>query len=1164
MTDVLPSPVLVAPPAYDLADRYRAGARPVLLTGVQAVGRLLVEQHARDVRAGLRTASFVSGYPGSPLAGLDRTLAGIRALRDSPDVRLVPALNEELGATAVWGSQVELPTGRRTHDGVVGVWYGKGPGVDRSGDALRHANLYGAHPRGGALVLAGDDPAAKSSTVPCVTERSLAALGIPVLYPRDAEELITFGLHAVALSRASGCWVGLKVVADVADGLFTVDRDFVAVDPVIPALRWEGSPWTYRQRVMAAPAVSLLAEADLFGPRWAMVTAYGAANPLDSIEVDPPRARFGIAAPGVQYDAVCQALRDVGLDRAALERAGVRLLRIGMPYPLGAERLRTFARGLEELLVVEEKTPFVETQVRDLLYDLPDRPRVLGARGRDGAPLIPTGGALTPDRLLAPLRAVLACRVELRPAAEARAPLPLAPALVQRTPYFCSGCPHNRSTPLPAGSLGGGGIGCHTMVTIASRQSAQVTGLTQMGGEGAQWIGQAPFTDVGHVFQNLGDGTYFHSGQLAVQACVAAGVDITYKILFNQVLAMTGAQDPQGALTVPALTRSLAAQGVRRIVVCADDPDRYGRGADWAPGVTVWHRDRLDEAQRLLREVPGVSVLVYDQQCAAEARRLRKRGSLPERTTRVVINEAVCEGCGDCGAKSNCLSVQPVDTEFGRKTRIDQTSCNTDYSCLQGDCPSFLTVTVPPAAARVTAPRPAPPVVADPELPVPSPTYDVFLAGIGGTGIVTVNAVLGTAALLDGLRVCGLDQTGLSQKAGPVTSHLRLSVPGGEPGNRVGAAGAHALLAFDLLVATEARHLALASPGRTVAVASTSRTPTGDMVADPDVVYPEQDALLGRLRGASRRLHTLDALAAAQALFGTTEVANLLVVGAAHQAGALPLTAAALERAIELNGVAVERNREAFRWGRLSVADPAAFGAAVAPARAPGRVLDGGPWTAGSVLAGETLRVASPRAADLAGHSGDRAARGYVEVVERAWRAERRLGDATAFSTAVARGVHRLSAYKDEYEVARLLTDPALAAETLARVPGATRPRYALHPPLLRALGRSTKLQLGPGFRPGLRALARLRGLRGTPVDPFGHTRVRRLERALAAEYTGLVDALAAELSAEGYAAAVALAEAPALVRGYEGVKLAAVGRYAARRAELGRPLPAAVTDLLG
>jgi indolepyruvate ferredoxin oxidoreductase len=1151
------------PQTYDLKQRFQPGAGPTLLTGAQAIARLLAEQHARDAASGARTASLVSGYPGSPLAGLDKVLSGAPELAREHDVRLICGLNEELAATTVWGSQSTLPAGTRTHDGVVGVWYGKGPGVDRSCDALRHANLYGADPNGGVLVLFGDDPAAKSSTLPCASERTVASLGMPVLFPRNSEELITFGLYGIELSRASGCWVGVKIVADVADGIWTVDKRFADLKITRPQLSWEGRPWRYRQHVMRDPAQCLPAEADLLGPRWAMVEAFGAANALDSIEVDTPDARLGIAAAGTAFDATVQALHDLGLDEAGIRRAGIRLLRIGMPYPLNGTILRDFARGLSELVVVEEKTAFIETQVRDLLYDVPSPPRVLGKRGHDGSPLVAPTGALTADRLTGPLRKVLHDRVTL--CAPKSRPPTISLLSVSRSPYFCSGCPHNRSTVVPDGSVAAGGIGCHTMATIVPRESSQVTSLTQMGGEGAQWIGLSQFSDVDHIFQNIGDGTYFHSGQLAVQACIAAGVNITYKILYNSAVAMTGAQRAQGGLDVPALTRKLHAEGVRRIVVCADDPTRYGKGlrrkAKFAPEVLVWHRDRLDEAQRMLREVAGVTVIIYDQQCAAEARRLRKRGKLPPVVKRVVINEAVCEGCGDCGAKSNCLSVQPVDTEFGRKTQIDQTSCNVDFSCLAGDCPSFVTVEVDPDQVRATTGPPAPPAVAAPALPRVGSAYDIFLAGIGGTGIVTVNQILATAALQCGLRSAGLDQTGLSQKAGPVTSHLRLFDATSEPANRLSAGGADCYLAFDLIVAAQPGNLEHCDPASTLAVASTSRTATGAMVRDPAIRYPSDPELLGHLGAACRHVVSLDALGAAEKLFGTTDVANLLVLGAAYQASLLPVSAEAIEAAINLNGVAVKANTAAFGWGRVCVADPAAFAAATAPASS-GVDIDPERWVEKSSLLGETRRVAGVRAAQVHAHSGAGAAGRYVGLVEAVAQAEGLAELDTAFSTAVARGLHRFMAYKDEYEVARLLTDPAQQRAIAAQVPGARRATYNLHPPALRGAGMDHKITFGPRWRPVFRGLAKGRVLRGTAFDPFGYSRMRRIERALIDDYIALVGQLRRDLPELG-AKAAEIADTAELVRGYEDVKLRSLQEYRARRAELGYPIGAALAEPL-
>ena len=1159
------------PVDFSLDQRYRAGAGPVLLTGVQAIGRMLVEQHAADARTGLRTASFVSGYQGSPLGVLDKALAGAPELLETAGLKFVPALNEELAATAIWGSQVEVPGRRREFDGAVGLWYGKAPGVDRAGDPMRHGNICGADPRGGVLVLAGDDPACKSSTIPCMSERTLAGFGLPVLFPGSAEEIVRLGRYGVALSRASGLWVGMKIVADVADGVWTVDGSVSDVPITVPELEWQGRPWRYEQVPMLLPPASLHAEEQLYGPRWAMLNAFLEANPVNRVEVDTPDAWLGIVAGGKTFHDVRQALHDLGLDEEALRRSGVRLLRLGMIHPIQRDLLRSFAEGLDTVLVVEEKTAFVEAAVRDALYRLPNAPDVVGSADAAGAPLVPVAGELTSGTLAGPLRRVLRARPEV---AERLAPPDLAsrPMLellpVARTPYFCSGCPHSRSTLLPEGSVAGGGIGCHAMVALAGRPGTEVSSMTQMGGEGAQWIGQSALlaegdgaTGSAHMFQNIGDGTFAHSGQLAVQACIAAGVSITYKILYNRAVAMTGGQDAEGGLEVPALTRKLAAEGVVRIIVCADEPERYKELGALADNTRLWHRDRLDEAQRELAAVRGVTALIYDQRCAAESRRLRKRGTIPVRPTRVVINEAVCEGCGDCGVQSNCLSVQPVETEYGRKTRIDQTSCNTDYTCLKGDCPSFVTVQLPAGGKaggvrKAPRTRPEPPSVPDLPWRAPVGTVDLFLAGIGGTGIVTVNQVLGSAAVRDGLAVHGVDQTGMSQKAGPVTSHLRVAAAaeGLGPANRVGSAQAHCYLAFDPLVGADSKNLSYASPATTTAVVSTSEVPTGAMVRDPSVVAPGGSTLLDRISGSVRELVAVDAASAALALFGDAMPATFLLVGAAYQSGALPFSAAAIEWSIELNGVAVAANTAAFRWGRVAVADPAAFAAAtgsgpvdaapVAPELPAG--LDLGE------LAGETRRLAGVRAAQLVGFQNLATARRYLKVVRAAWSAERALGQRTDYSEAVAHGLHKLTAYKDEYEVARLLTEREFERRLAAEVPGGVKLRYRLHPPVLRAMGRDQKIAFGPWLRPVLRGLAKGKRLRGTPLDPFGRTEVRRLERELRDSYTAMVARLTGALSADSYDTAVAAAQAADLVRGYEGVKEANVARYRARLAELG------------
>ncbi|MDN5743986.1 MAG: indolepyruvate ferredoxin oxidoreductase family protein [Nocardioidaceae bacterium] len=1179
MTELLSRPTAPTPDPsspYDLADRYRVGAPPTLLTGVQAIARLLVEHRALDRRRGLRTASFVSGYQGSPLGGLDKMLGDLHEVLEANDIRFVPGLNEELAATAVWGSQVDLPSDDSLYDGVTGFWYGKGPGVDRATDALRHANMYGVNRRGGAVLLVGDDPASKSSTVPAVSERSLAALGIPVLFPRNAGEIVTLGLHAIEMSRASGCVVALKIVADVADGAWVVDGGEVAVEPTTPVIDWNGQPYAYTQSpIVLRPAMIVGAEAELVGPRTALVHEYSARNGLSVTEVDTPDARLGLVASGSCFDSLRQALTDLGVTDEALVAGGVRLLRLGMMSPVESEAIHHFAQGLEEIVVVEDKTSFIQTQIRDLLYGGTAAPRIIGKLDADRQPLIPSDGELTAGRLLSPLRHALADWVKVTPPRPQRISLPILP--VNRAPYFCSGCPHNRSTALPEGSMGGGGIGCHAMVTISDRSDSAVTGVTQMGGEGAQWIGQAFFTETNHLFQNVGDGTFFHSGQLALQACIAAGVNITYKILYNDVVAMTGAQDAEGALKVPQLTHKLHTEGVQKIIICADEPTRHKK-RDLAAGTLLWHRDRLDEAQRMLRDIPGVTVLIYDQHCAADARRQRKRGEMEARTKRVVINEAVCEGCGDCGVKSNCLSVQPVETEYGRKTRIEQTSCNTDYSCLDGDCPSFVTVETAPAKSRISqalgdfrqsrklrrnrldsptsAPRkgfPTPPTVAPSVAEaVVDTTQNVFMVGIGGTGIVTVNQVLATAALRAGYDVESLDQTGLSQKAGPVTGHLRFAAGdglGSEPANRLTPGSAACFLGFDLLTLAEGRNLDFGDPSLTRTVVSTSRTATGSMVYDPAVHHPEEADLLQRVRTASLEMFDFDGLEAADRIFGNTVAANFLLVGAAYQSGALRLPAAAIEEAIEINGTAVAANVAAFRWGRAAVAEPAMFQAAGAdaPSLAPREATPPPASVAAAGLEGEVLRLVNQRAADLVDYQDDKLADAYVGVLAEVAAAERAATTETRFSEAVARHLFKLTAYKDEYEVARLLTDPDFLSSTGEAFSGGTI-SFNLHPPMLRAMGRTKKIAFKPGSHGSLRALARMKGLRGTRADVFGYAHLRKVERELRDHYRAMVLDLAAGFGAEidpaSYDRAVQLAELPDMVRGYESVKLRNVAAY--------------------
>ena len=1120
-----------------LTDRYRARSGPVALTGVQALARLLIDQRHADAARGWRTGGLVSGYRGSPLAGLDLVLQGQSGLLADLGIRFVPAVNEELGATIVYGSQSVTQRPGSRYDGVFGLWYGKAPGVDRSADAFKHGTWMGTTPRGGVLAVAGDDPSSKSSTLPSNSVPALAEAYMPVLSPAGVGDLLWLGRHGFELSRYCGAWVGFQIVTNVADSLDVVE---LGAGPRIvdPGFEWNGKPWQPSRR----PGVDLPAaramEDEVLAGRLAAARAYASAHRLDRVEVAAAGARLGLVAAGRTYVELRQALDRLGLDTAALNRLGIRVLRLGMVYPLDSAALRSFAAGLDAVIVVEEKRSFIETQVKEALYALPDRPLVYGKLGPTGQPLVPVHGELDADRITTALARLLADRlgsehIDLRhPALRPELPrLTLTP--VARTPFFCSGCPHNRSTEVPEGSRAGAGIGCHTMTTFMDRSE----GVTQMGGEGVTWVGEAPFTDTPHMFQNLGDGTFFHSGSLAIRQAVAAGTTITFKLLHNSAVAMTGGQSADGAADPPAISWMMHAEGVARTVVVTDDPRRYGRRARWAPGVRVRHRDDLDEVQRELREVPGVTVLIYDQACAAETRRKRRRGIAPQPTELVVVNEAVCEGCGDCGRASNCLSVEPVETEFGRKTRIDQASCNSDLSCLRGDCPSFVMVTPRPGGAKPKA-KPsggaAPLVVPEPSaLPEPErpERANIVLTGIGGTGVVTVNQILATAALLDGLGANGLDQTGLSQKAGSVVSHLRIHPEPAEGSGLVGAGEADVYLAFDALTGAAAANLARCAPERTAAVVSSSEVPTGRMVADPAVARPDFGAHVARIaERTTERLAVFDAVAAAAAL-GAAAAANFLVVGAAYQLGLLPVSADAIEQAIAVNGVGVAATVRAFRAGRGWVAAPPAATGSAGPEQGLAGTEQG------------LRRLLDIRVPELVAYQNAAYAERYLKTVTRAANVDERFGEA------VARGLFKLMAYKDEYEVARLHLDADWSAYGPAKV------KVLLHPPVLRALGMRRKVALGRSARPAFRVLRALRFLRGTPFDPFGHTVVRRTERALIGEYLYAVDQAVAHFRPDRADQATALAELPDVVRGYEQIKLDSV-------AEFRRRLAAAVDDL--
>ncbi|SDY95739.1 indolepyruvate ferredoxin oxidoreductase [Saccharopolyspora shandongensis] len=1137
--------------AFTLDDRYLQESGTVYVTGVQALVRLLFDRIRHDRRHELRTAAFVSGYEGSPLAGFDLELARRAKLLADHDVVHRPGLNEELAATSVMGSQLTEGLGTQRPDGVVGVWYGKAPGLDRASDALRHANLAGTNPRGGAVALIGDDPNAKSSTVPAASEAALADLAMPVFFPADSQDLLDFGLHAVELSRASGLWTSIKVVANVADaaGTAVVTPDWTA--PEIPA---ELKPYSHRPsaRLLGAELAGL--EHSLHNRRLPLAVEYLRRSGVNRVVRSGPADRIGIAAAGKSYLDIRQALRALGLGEAELAAYGIRLLKLGAIYPLDPQLIRDFATGLTEIVVVEEKRSFLETAIKEVLYGRPDAPAVHGKKGPDGGTLFTELGELDPDRIAKGLAGRLTAHGEIEAVdawRQRRRRERIAVPLLARTPYFCSGCPHNSSTKVPDGTVVGAGIGCHTMALFMDAdQVGDVVGITQMGGEGAQWIGMAPFVGTEHFVQNIGDGTFTHSGSLAVRAAVAAGVNITYKLLHNSAVAMTGGQDAVGALPLARLTEVLLLEGVAKVIVTSDAPKRLT--GKLPRGVEVRHRDDLLRAQEELAAVPGVTVLVHDQECAAEKRRKRRRGKQPTPPEKVLINERVCEGCGDCGAKSNCLSVQPVSTEFGRKTQIHQSSCNVDYSCLAGDCPSFLTVVPSGRRAR----REISEVSAD-ELPEPARgtgDFTVRITGIGGTGVVTVTQILATAAVIDGRQVRTLDQIGLAQKGGAVVSDLKITAEPVAQAPKLAAGECDLYLGCDLLVAADPVHLAAADAERTTAVVSTTEVPTGRMVVDTAVSFPVQSGIRAALDDATARAFYLDARGLAEQLFDDDQFANILQLGAAYQAGSLRLSAESIERAIELNGTEVAANVQAFRRGRQAIADPDALQAEITPPPAAPREPSAAARRVRALVkaaeGSELARLLDIRIPDLVDYHDENYARTYAEFVE-----EVRGRGADAVTEAVARNLYKLMAYKDEYEVARLSLDEGLLADIEAQFGAGSRFAFRLHPPVLRALGMKRKISLGPWFGNVLRVLRAARKVRGTRLDPFGYAKVRRVERELVGEYrTTITKALAKP----DHPAVLELAELPDVVRGYEEIKLANVETYRRRQAELLRSLDTA------
>jgi indolepyruvate ferredoxin oxidoreductase len=1121
--------------SVSLDDRYKLESGKVLLTGIQALVRLPLDQARRDRRAGLATAGFISGYRGSPLGGYDQQLARAKAFLDEHHIHVRPGVNEDLAATAVWGSQqVNLHPGAR-FEGVFGIWYGKSPGVDRTGDVVRHANFTGTSRHGGVLAIAGDDLLGKSSTIPCQSDFAFVDAEIPVLAPASVQDVLDLGLHGFALSRHSGLWVGMTAVADVMDGAETVEVDLARLSILLPA-----DDDTPRHITLAALQLQtrLVSEERVRRYKLPAARAYARLNHLNRIVLDGDAPRIGIAASGKSWTDLLETLDILGIDEAEARRLGLRLMKVSMPWPLEPESMREFAEGLESVLVLEYKRPLVETQLKEQLYhlDAARRPRVLGKTDEAGRPLLPDVRDLTPADIAPVLLGLLGEDAqtgrmrELADGLKRRADqAALFASSSLRQPYFCPGCPHNTSTRVPEGSRAMAGIGCHIMAQTMGRSEDS---LCQMGGEGVAWLGQIPFTETEHVFVNLGDGTYYHSGILAIRAAVAAGARVTYKLLYNDAVAMTGGQAVDGPLSVPQVTRQLAAEGVERMVLLSEDPGRYRHVQDLAPGVAVEDRAELDRVQEELRAYPGVSVLIYDQTCAAEKRRRRKRGQYPDPARRLFINERVCEGCGDCSVQSNCLAVEPLETPFGTKRQINQSTCNKDYSCAKGFCPSFVVVEggelnrgsgepswITAAASELSAPPPR----------LPEAGYDALLTGIGGTGVTTVTSVLAMAGHLDGLEIATLDVTGLAQKGGAVTSHLRLAPAGRRiAGGRIATGQADALIACDLVVAAGRESLALCDPERTVAITDAAITPTAEFTLKQTESY--RDARLeGRIAKAVRELSSHDVTDLARRLFGDVIYANMLLVGAAHQKGLLPISLEALEQAIRLNGVAVEQNLAAFATGRLLIGRPEALGLAEPE---PG------------AAAHEDLDALIERlAAELLAYQDRDYAERYRRLVQRV-RAAGHGGDGR-LARAVATSFFKLMAYKDEYEVARLHGDPAFRERLGQTFEGKARLSVQLAPPLLArtdpSTGRPRKMTFGPWIFTAFRLLKGLKVLRGTPLDPFGHTAERRAERRLIADYERTIGRLLADLSPYTYDLAVEIARIPERIRGFGPIKAASL-----------------------
>ncbi|WDS38137.1 indolepyruvate ferredoxin oxidoreductase family protein [Pseudoxanthomonas sp.] len=1194
---------------YTLEHKYTRTDGRIYLSGVQALVRLPLMQRLRDDAAGLNTAGFVSGYRGSPLGGFDLELWRARKHLEAAKVKFQPGLNEDLGATMLWGTQQTNLFPGATVDGVYGMWYGKGPGVDRSGDVFKHGNAAGTSPLGGVLALAADDHACRSSTLPHGSEEEFVSAMMPILNPAGVQDILDMGLVGWAMSRYTGRWIGFKTIAETVESSASVNVDPFARRIVLPedfmmppaglSIRWPDPPLEQEMRLHRYAV--------------AAAQAFARANHIDRIVLDAPRARLGIVTTGKSYLDVLQALEYLGLDQAACADIGIRVYKVGMTWPLEPVGITAFAQGLEDIVVVEEKKAFIERQMKELFYNWPAhagaRPSIVGKYDEAGEWILPSTGELTP----ATIAGVIGRRIQRFANTESieqrlhwmeakEAEMALPRASFPRVPHYCSGCPHNTSTVVPEGARAMGGIGCHYMVTWMDRSTDT---FTHMGGEGVTWSGQAPFTQTPHVFQNLGDGTYFHSGSLAIRQSIATGVNITYKILYNDAVAMTGGQPVDGTLTVPDIAQQMRAEGVQVIALLSDDIDKWHDRAVFPDGMTFHDRSELDAVQQHLRAVKGTSVLIFDQTCATEKRRRRKRGKLVDPPKRVMINSLVCEGCGDCGQKSFCVSVLPKETEFGRKRQIDQSNCNKDYSCVSGFCPSFVTVHGGKPrkgqrsdAATLLDDLPAPVFKSDLAQP-----WNILITGVGGTGVVTIGALLGMAGHLEGKGASVLDQTGLAQKGGAVTTHIRIArTPEDIHAVRIAAGEADLVLGCDMVVVNDYWVLSKVRGERAQVVLNTYEAMPGTFTTHPDMQFPAAEIIAGvRVALGGRDPLLLDATQLATALLGDAIATNLFMLGYGWQQGLVPISFEALMRAIELNGAAIEMNQQAFAWGRLAAIDPAAVAQAAGVIHTPGtreehtpqalHLLPPGQWettewgansaprnphnarqlrdlpetAAGdgvALLPLDDARLSrsldeaiARRSAFLVDYQDAAYARRYTDFIATVRDAESASAPgSTALTEAAARVLFKLMAYKDEYEVARLYTNGEFQRNLEQQFEGDYTLRFHLAPPLLArkdAQGRLLKREYGPWMLKAFGLLARLKFLRGGALDIFARTEERRMERQLIEDYRATVSGLLTTLDATRIPLAVQIASVHEQIRGYGHVKDANLHAAKARQAQL-------------